>query len=240
MNALIFSSIQTAAYSNLFECSLHSEKIVEVIFSSMSHRNKVGVVDDGEKLLLVSLLNTEGLKTAFPNLAAEDGLVIRHPKNDITDFLSLLGRVFRSAATLPPDPTAVMPERTESESVVVTRLGQHRYKMEQLSSWGGACAVTGITEPALLRASHAKPWADASDAERLDPANGLPLAVHLDALFDAGLIAFSDQGTLMLSSRLDESVVKLYGLSENMKLRKTPTSAQLSFLDYHRQNVFKA
>lgn len=40
---------------------------------------------------------------------------------------------------------------------------------------------------ALLRASHAKPWKDSSDAEHLDVYNGLLLAVHLDALFDRGI-----------------------------------------------------
>jgi putative restriction endonuclease len=41
-----------------------------------------------------------------------------------------------------------------------------------------------------------KPWADcASDAERLDPFNGLLLAVHWDAVFDCGLVTFADDGT---------------------------------------------
>ncbi|WP_374433736.1 HNH endonuclease [Tabrizicola sp.] len=35
----------------------------------------------------------------------------------------------------------------------------------------------GITDAALLRASHIKPWADCTTTEeRLDPMNGLPLA----------------------------------------------------------------
>jgi len=50
--------------------------------------------------------------------------------------------------------------------------------------------VTGLAMSKLLRASHIKPWAAcAADAERLDVYNGLLLAPHLDALFDAGLIS---------------------------------------------------
>ena len=129
MSLLVFSSIQSAAYGNLFECSTAESKISDALFSSMAHANQVGVWDDGEALFVVSLLNTEGLKLKFPKYAASDGLVIRHRKNDLTDHMVLLGEIFRAAATLPPDPSAVLPERTEHQSVVRTRLGQHKYRI---------------------------------------------------------------------------------------------------------------
>ena len=239
MNALLFSSIQSAAYGNLFECSTHEEKGGDIVFSSMSHENEVGVMDDGEELLFTSLLNTEGLKTKFPSLATEDGIVVRHPKNDLTSHLVLLGELFHAAATLPPDPQAVLPERTVRIATVRARLGQHRYKVSQSEMWDNACAVTGITEPALLRASHAKPWADANDSERLDPANGLPLVVHLDALFDAGLISFATNGFMMISPKLEPEAIALYGLSEKMRLRNAPTATQEKYLQFHRRNVFQ-
>ena len=239
MNAYLFSSIQSAAYGNLFECSTHEVDGSDVVFSSMSHENEVGVMDDGEELLFTSLLNTEGLKAKFSKLATEDGLVVRHPKNDLTNHLALLGELFHAAATLPPDPQAVLPERTVRIATVRARLGQHRYKVSQAEMWGNACAVTGITEPALLRASHAKPWADASDAERLDPANGFPLVVHLDALFDAGLISFDSDGSMMISPRLGDDAITLYGLSRKMRLRNPPTMRQEEYLEYHRRNVFR-
>ena len=240
MNALVFSSIQSAAYGNLFECSTAEAKISDVLFSSMVHANQVGVWDDGEALFVVSLLNTEGLKLKFPDYAASDGLVIRHRKNDLADHAMLLGEIFRAAATLPPDPDAVMLERTECQSIVRTRLGQHKYKVEQLDLWDGACAVTGVTEPTLLRASHAKPWSapTITDAERLDPANGLPLVVHLDALFDAGLISFAESGAMRISSHLGNDVINLYGLNNSMRLRHKPTLAQERYLKYHRTTVF--
>ena len=52
--------------------------------------------------------------------------------------------------------------------------------------------MTGLDVPELLRASHIKPWADCgTDAERLDVFNGLLLAPHLDAAFDAGFITIA-------------------------------------------------
>lgn len=238
MNAYLFSSIQSAAYGNMFECTAASADKADVVFSSMTHDNEVGALDEGEELLIVSLLNTEGLKSKFPSLATEDGLVLRHPKNDLTNHLGVLGEIFHAAATLPPDQAAVLPEKTERETTVRTRLGQHRYKTSQLFMWDNACAVTGITQTALLRASHAKRWCDSTDAERLNPANGLPLVVHLDTLFDAGLISFAPDGSMMLSPKLDAGVVELYGLSSSLRLRRKPTPAQESFLAYHREHVF--
>jgi putative restriction endonuclease len=38
-----------------------------------------------------------------------------------------------------------------------------------------------------------------TDAERLDAYNGLLLAAHLDAAFDAGLISFADDGAILSS-----------------------------------------
>ena len=99
MNAYLFSPIQSAAYGNLFECATHEANGCDVVFSSMSHENEVGVMDDGEELLFTSLLNTEGLKAKFSKLATEDGLVVRHPKNDLTNHLALLGELFHAAAT---------------------------------------------------------------------------------------------------------------------------------------------
>ena len=47
--------------------------------------------------------------------------------------------------------------------------------------------------PALLLASHIIPWtACETDAERLNPDNGLILSALWDAAFDKGLVSFTD------------------------------------------------
>ncbi|HEU0198363.1 MAG TPA: HNH endonuclease signature motif containing protein [Nevskiaceae bacterium] len=82
---------------------------------------------------------------------------------------------------------------TERTREVRERIGQDVYREALLEFWDGRCALSGMRlPPELLRASHAKPWAQASDGERLDPFNGLLLAIRYDALFDKGLIAFAD------------------------------------------------
>jgi hypothetical protein len=57
---------------------------------------------------------------------------------------------------------------------------------------------------ALLRASHIKPWAKSSNPDRLNPANGILLTAHIDALFDCGFISFADDGTMLVSAQIAE------------------------------------
>lgn len=115
---------------------------------------------------------------------------------DVPSLHAVLRRAFQLARTLPDAPlrrfkekTKDLPRATEIERLVVQRIGQDLFRADLLEYWEGRCAITGLAVPALLRASHIKPWADCeSDAERLDVFNGLLLAAHFDAAFDAGLI----------------------------------------------------
>jgi hypothetical protein len=47
--------------------------------------------------------------------------------------------------------------RTEVEALVRRRLGQTEFRAGLLDYWQGRCAVTGIAQSELLRASHIKP-----------------------------------------------------------------------------------
>ena len=124
---------------------------------------------------------------------------------------------------------------TEKRRLVAARLGQGRFRAEVLERWGHACAVTGMTTLSALRASHCKPWRSADDIERLDPANGVPLAATLDALFDVGLIGFSDDGQLLASSEINDVALSLNGLSLCRALRED----ELAYVVYHRANIFR-
>lgn len=91
--------------------------------------------------------------------------------------------------------TAGLPQVTEAERLVVQRIGQDIFRSRLVQRWGPACPMTGITDPALLRASHIKAWAECTtSAERLDPENGILLSALWDAAFDRGLVGFDDAG----------------------------------------------
>lgn len=126
---------------------------------------------------------------------------------------------------------------TERTAEVRQRIGQDVFREALFELWGECCAVSGVSlPPALLRASHAKPWADSNDVERLDPFNGLLLAVHFDALFDAGLIAFNDDGSVLLSPNLTAETQQALGLHTSLQLHNL-SPGHLPYLRYHRRHV---
>jgi putative restriction endonuclease len=134
------------------------------------------------------------------------------------------------------------PSTTEALRLTKQRVGQNLFRQALMDYWGSACAVTGLHLPVLLRASHAKPWADcATDAERLDVFNGFLLSAQLDALFDSGLITFDDEGVLQASPRLDAFHRMLLGLADETPLHLRWISPQHQpFLAWHRQHVFQS
>lgn len=128
---------------------------------------------------------------------------------------------------------------TERTREVRQRIGQDVFREALMDLWQERCAVTGLPlPPTLLRASHAKPWAQATDSERLDPFNGLLLAIHLDAMFDTGLIAFDDEGAMLCSPRLDVVTRSHFGIVEGTRLRSC-APGHLPYLSWHRQFVYQ-
>lgn len=128
-------------------------------------------------------------------------------------------------------------DATTKELLANARVGQGAFRARVLALWGSQCCVTGSTTLNAIRASHIKPWRDSTDDERLDEYNGLPLIATLDALFDAGLITFTPDGTLLASNHLTPNEQRLLGLTK-CKLRRQPNDQTADYLAYHRDAVF--
>lgn len=167
--------------------------------------------------------------------------------SDTTPLHHLVREIWRLARALPVEPlrifeaqTRSLPRTTEAERLVIQRVGQNVFRDAQLAYWGGRCAVTGVTEPRLLRASHIKPWAMCeTDAERLDVYNGLLLAAHLDAAFDAGLISFTDEGEILFASQFAQEDRDALGVHDKLVLRRIG-GRHLPNLAWHRTHLLDA
>ncbi|HRH98789.1 MAG TPA: HNH endonuclease [Prosthecobacter sp.] len=132
------------------------------------------------------------------------------------------------------------PSTTDVLALVKQRRGQDLFRAALMDYWGGRCAVTGITIPELLRASHAKPWAKCdTDQERLNVFNGFLLCAHLDALFDCGLMTFDDLGVAVFSTHLDVHTRRTLGMAASVHLRWLTTEHQ-PFLSWHRNHIFQS
>ena len=153
--------------------------------------------------------------------------------NELHDALDW---TYRLGVSLPDAPlkeflakTESIPRTTEAERLVIQRVGQDVFRKALMEYWKGRCSLTGITDPALLRATHIVPWAECeTDALRLDVHNGLLLSALWDAAFDAGLVSFDDTG----KPRLSPSITKAAAEQLNAQ-----SAGQLKLTDAHRANL---
>ena len=139
---------------------------------------------------------------------------------------------------------------TMRKSLIAARRGQGVFR-SNIEKVEGACRLTGITTPTLLKASHIKPWRACETAqERLDGMNGLLLTPDADHLFDRGFISFGDEGEVLVSTRVDREDLRRLGFDqlvfEATGFMEAPANwrtnsflpGQKRYLDYHREQVF--
>lgn len=126
-----------------------------------------------------------------------------------------------------------LPETTR-QAIIAARIGQGEFRTKLMLKYGRRCAVTGVSVPGLLRASHIKPWRDSDNEERLSADNGLLLVANLDAAFDAKLISFSDKGEILFHRRLGTDPHSVLGITKGAKLTQPPSSRQQQYLAQHR------
>lgn len=126
---------------------------------------------------------------------------------------------------------------TEKERLQAARIGQGDFRNALVVAWVGRCPLASVDHLPLLRASHIKPWRSSTNAERLDPFNGLLLAVHVDALFDRGLISFEDNGTLLISSMLSQDNLGRLGIVRGAMISGLD-ARHGAYLAHHRAHCF--
>ena len=228
---VVRTEAQKVAFDNGFRISRGEQK-GWLGFASTTAWGEIwigGASHNGPWLLSVSHPGVAGELTATGDKVVGPGLV-SYAYKDLRTLYSAVERVYRLGVSLPQAPlkrfrkqTSGMPCTTEAERLVVQRVGQNVFREALMAYWTGRCPLTGISDPALLRASHIVPWADCDDdAHRLDVHNGLLLSALWDAAFDAGLVSFTDDGEVLLSPNLtmraraaleDRSVGRLRGLT---------------------------
>ena len=129
-------------------------------------------------------------------------------------------------------------QETERDSIVKSRIGQGLFRKELIKKYNSSCVITGINEKKLLVASHVKPWAVCTNAERLSVENGLLLSPTFDKLFDCGLISFADSGRILISSQLSAEVVSKLHISATDTFNLKASQELKHNLEYHRDVVF--
>lgn len=251
MNTLERALIEKAGSEHGWENVLESTE-ARIALGSARHHARATIKkrenEDGWRIELPGRLMQQELARSFPSQAVGDGDFTAH---DITQLARLLRRAAELALSLPKQAAETYQDRitkllakvpaggTEVERIVKQRVGQDTFREALMDYWGGACAVTGIALPEVLRASHAKPWADCkNDNERLDVFNGFLLVANLDALFDRGLISFDESGGVIISPRLYADQRTTLRLGDGMHLRWLAPEHH-TYMEWHREKVFQ-
>lgn len=247
-SSLTHTRLEKAATDNGFDQALAPEGDWLVFASSQCPlRVWLTASDDGSLVVALSLRNVAQALDhgAVIDRPLPEGAVSARAVADLATLHRLLRRAFQLSKALPHEllhtfeqRIAAMPRQTEVERTVVQRVGQDLFRQGLLDLWEGRCAITGLAVPALLRASHSKPWADCeTDAERLDVFNGLLLAPHLDAAFDQGFITVQDDGAIVVSASLDDDARRVLGLDRPLRVRAL-ADGHRGYLQWHRARVF--
>ena len=125
------------------------------------------------------------------------------------------------------------------------RVNQDYFRSVLLANYGGTCCLTGIDIPALLTASHIKPWAAATPSERLMSSNGLLLNALHDRAFDHDFITLDDRYRVVVSSHVSHTPANdrwLYafdGRKIALPGSDESTWPSLDFIHYHNGCIFE-
>ena len=248
--AVTITRLEKAANDNGFD--LDAERTDDwLCFGSSQTSMRIWVTAVGESRFLAAASRADVLDGladlgAAPAAPLPGGAAGALAVGDVAALHRLLRRAFQLSRTLPDallhdyhSATAYLPRTTEAERLVVRRVGQDIFRRGLFEYWDGRCAITGLGVPELLRASHIKPWADCgTDAERLDVFNGLLLAPHLDAAFDAGFITVAEDGTVLLSDALPSGARSALGLDGSLKVHGLHRAHE-RYLSWHRAGIFR-
>lgn len=132
-------------------------------------------------------------------------------------------------------------DSTTEEKMQLTkaRIGQGKYRQELLEICP-FCPITLVADDRLLIASHIKPWAKSDSREKTDPYNGFMFTPNIDLLFDRGFITFTNDKHMKVSPWLSKMTCSRLNIVPNKKYDLLPTEGREIYLEYHRNEVFKA
>lgn len=138
------------------------------------------------------------------------------------------------------------PQGLDGVGLARYRINQTFFRKSVLSAYGYRCCITGISDDALLIASHIKPWNRCDDTgEKTEASNGLCLNALHDRAFDKGLITLDEKFRVVVSVRLKDALpydvcrdyfMRYEGIAIAMPTRSRPAE---QFLSFHRNFIFE-
>lgn len=124
----------------------------------------------------------------------------------------------------------------EREALIKVRVNQSAFRKLLMRRYTHCC-LCDVDDESLLVASHIKPWAKSSHAEKVDVNNGLLLCPNHDKLFDRGYISFDNGGHIVISDELSKNCAISMNIKNDMQIELS--NDNIKHMEYHRNNVLK-
>lgn len=124
----------------------------------------------------------------------------------------------------------------EREALIKVRVNQSAFRKLLMRRYTHCC-LCDVDDKSLLVASHIKPWAKSSHAEKVDVNNGLLLCPNHDKLFDRGYISFDNGGHIVISDELSKNCAISMNIKNDMQIELS--NDNIKYMEYHRNNVLK-
>ncbi len=130
-------------------------------------------------------------------------------------------------------------------NAVKQRVNQSFFRKAVLTSYGGACCITGLSTSALLIASHIKPWNESNENEKTNPHNGICLNALHDKAFDRGFLTITPDYKIHISSCISDicdgqSVNEYFAKYDGTEICVPEKFAPAKkFLEYHNDVIFE-
>ena len=124
----------------------------------------------------------------------------------------------------------------EREALIKVRVNQSAFRKLLMRRYTHCC-LCDVDDESLLVASHIKPWAKSSHAEKVDVNNGLLLCPNHDKLFDRGYISFDNGGHIVISDELSKNCAISMNIKNDMQIELS--NDNIKYMEYHRNNVLK-
>lgn len=134
------------------------------------------------------------------------------------------------------NPLITLIAETIMEMKTKIQRGQLQFRKSLLPLWHKECPLCGMDIDAALKAGYAKPWKDSTDAEKINPYNGLLLCNNHEAMFTAGLISFTAGGKLHIAQQIPEERYAEYGLKKGKKISVYTDNGE--FFRWHKREIF--
>lgn len=238
------------------------DAILKTYGKQLEQQGKAGFEFQGERGKKIFTLMRKIASTGISFSSLIDNEVINKTKNVKSDpLISMVGEFKSSVETkIETSPAVLAGEKVEGietalsdfedsissefsgcigtdvDAVVKRRIGQGLFRDLLQKKYGSRCCLSGVKNSRLLIASHIVPWSKSSAVQKVDPENGLLLSITFDALFDKGLVSFSDEGSLLRSDQLDDETVELLGVNLDASLPPNLlTEKRRSNLQWHRK-----